>query len=88
MIIKENRSESYLGTVNLKNEQDMKIVNVARKIVRDTNLFRKEKGNTKQMYVKLQGRGHRMGVWRYNQSLPLKFAETADIYIYERFSHE
>ena len=88
MIIKENRSDTYLVTVNLKNEQDMKVVNVARNLVRDVNLFRKEKGDTKQMYVKLQGRGSRMGISRYNQSLPLKFAETADVYIYERPNYE
>ena len=35
-------------------------------------------------YVKLQGRGHRRGVYRYNQSLPLKYATTADVYVYNR----
>ena len=35
-------------------------------------------------YVKLQGRGHRRGVYRYNQSLPLKYATTADVYVYTR----
>ena len=84
MIIKENRTQSYIGTVQMKNEQDMKIVNVARRIVREANSFLKEKGASKQMYVKLQGRGSRMGNRRYYSSLPLKFAEFADVYIYER----
>ena len=36
------------------------------------------------LYVKLQGRGHRYGVRRWNQSLPLSMATSADVYVYER----
>jgi len=35
-------------------------------------------------YVKLQARGPRLGNRRYNQSLPLKYAVTADVYVYNR----
>jgi hypothetical protein len=38
----------------------------------------------RKKYVKLHGRGYRMGVRRYNQSLPLKYATTADVYVYNR----
>lgn len=82
MIIKENRTDSYLGTVDLSDEHDMKLVKNARRIVKEANA----KGfyGDKKMYIKLQGRGHRFGVRRYHQALPLKLAQTADVYIYER----
>lgn len=35
-------------------------------------------------YVKLQGRGNRYGVRRFNQSLPLMLAKSADVYVYDR----
>jgi len=37
-------------------------------------------------YVKLQGRGPRRGVRRYNQSLPLTLSEYADVYVYNSFN--
>lgn len=37
-----------------------------------------------RQYVKLQGRGHRRGIRRYHQSLPLQFATHADVYVYIR----
>ena len=83
MIINTNRTDSYIGTVDLSNEGDMKLVAMSRKLVKEANLKLKESGK-RPMYVKLQGRGPRLGVRRYNQSLPLQFAKTADVYIYTR----
>jgi cytochrome c len=41
--------------------------------------------NNTTLYVKLQGRGPRkVNGTNYPQSLPLKFAETADVYVYTR----
>lgn len=83
MIINENRTDAYMGTVDLSNEGDMKLVAMSRKLVKEANVKLKESGK-RPMYIKLQGRGPRMGVRRYNQSLPLQFAKTADVYIYTR----
>lgn len=84
MIIKENRTESYLATVDLKDETDLQFVESTRNIVKEMNRFLKSKGSPLRQYVKIQGRGHRMGNQRYNQSLPLKYATTGDVYIYSR----
>lgn len=84
MIINENRTDSYIATVNLTDAEDQNWVKAIRKAVSETNTFYKERGESTRKYVKLQGRGHRMGVWRYNQSLPLSFAEKADVYVYDR----
>ena len=83
MIIKKNRSTTYVGTVDLTNEQDLKMVQTARNIVKEANRHMKISGNNKQLYIKLQGRGPRPSP-RYWQSLPLSMAESADIYVYER----
>lgn len=84
MIIKENRTDSYIATVNLKDPGDQEWIKAIRKAVREANAFYKERGQTTRKYVKLQGRGHRMGVYRYHLSLPLTFAEKADVYVYDR----
>jgi len=84
MIINENRTDSYIATVNLKDPGDQEWIKAIRKAVREANAYYKERGQTTRKYVKLQGRGHRMGVYRYHQSLPLKFSETADVYVYNR----
>lgn len=42
------------------------------------------KYHTQKLYVKLQGRGPRRGVRSYCQSLPLGYAKSADVYVYER----
>ena len=86
MIINENRkSDSYLGTFNLSDINDMKMVMGIRRMVKDANEhLRDSDSNTKSLYVKLHGRGHRMGIRRYNQSLPLEFSKTADAYVYLR----
>lgn len=82
MIIKENRTASYIGTVDLADQEDMSLVKGIRKLVKEANQNRSF--GPKSMYVKLQGRGPRLGKRRYNQSLPLRFAKTADVYIYGR----
>ena len=84
MIINENRTDSYIATVNLKDPGDQEWIKAIRKAVREANAFYKERGQSTRKYVKLQGRGHRMGVYRYHQSLPLTFAEKADVYVYNR----
>jgi hypothetical protein len=82
MIIKENRSESYIGTIDLSNDEDVSLVKGIRKLVKEANL--KRAFGPKAMYVKLQGRGPRLGVYQYNQSLPLSLSKTADVYLYGR----
>jgi hypothetical protein len=82
MIIKENRTASYIGTVNLADQEDMSLVKGIRKLVKEANKDRAF--GPKPMYVKLQGRGPRLGIYRYNQSLPLTFSKTADVYLYGR----
>jgi len=82
MIIKENRTDAYIGTVDLSDSRDMALVKNMRKMIAEANKI-KAYGD-RSMYVKLQGRGHRMGKRHYNQSLPLKFSKTADIYIYSQ----
>lgn len=71
------RTENYRFTVKMENGQpvgdDLNRVNELREHMKGTG-----------WYVKLQGRGHRQGVYRYNQSLPLKYATTADVYVYYR----
>ena len=84
MIINENRTDAYIATVNLKDPNDQKWIEAIRKSVKEANAFYKERGQSTRKYVKLQGRGHRMGVYRYHQSLPLTFAEKADVYVYDR----
>ena len=73
-------SDSYVMTVKLvngkSNDANLKLI---RTLVRLEN---KNTGSKK--YVKLQGRGHRFGNRRYWSALPLKLAERADVYIYER----
>jgi len=84
MIIKSDRTDSYIATVDLKDPDDQAWIKTIRNAVKDLNDFQKSRGRSLRQYVKLQGRGHRMGVRQYNQSLPLKFADTADIYVYNR----
>jgi hypothetical protein len=84
MIIKSDRTSSYIATVDLKSPDDQVWIKTIRKAVKELNAFHKSKGRSLRQYVKLQGRGHRMGVRQYNQGLPLQFADTADIYVYNR----
>ena len=74
------RTANYVMTVKLVNgKANDEVLNLVKMLVRLENKY---KGTKK--YVKLQGRGPRLGVRRYNQSLPLTLAKTADVYIYER----
>lgn len=77
------RTDAYYFTVEMKDGQPVgegaTAVRVLRTYVRMCN---EKYGETK--YVKLQGRGHRQGNRRYNQSLPLKYADRADVYVYTR----
>ncbi len=73
------QSTSYLGTIEMDSAEDQTIVKSIRRMVKEANRF----AGTK-MYVKIQGRGHRQGVRRYNQSLPLPLATTGDLYLYTR----
>jgi len=84
MIFHEGRTPNYQGTITMGDPEDMMRVQEIRKMISDVNKFHRETGKDSRFYVKLQGRGPRLGNRRYNQSLPLQFARTADIYIYER----
>lgn len=86
IITTENRtSTAYIGTVDLRDDADMKMVKKIRNMVKEANAHMRDSSNSKRLYVKLQGRGHRRGIRRYNQSLPLSLSDTADVYIYERY---
>lgn len=82
MIIKQNRTASYIGTVDLSDQNDMSLVKGIRKLIKEAN--REKAFGPKPMYVKLQGRGPRLGIRRYNDSLPLTLSKTADVYLYGR----
>jgi hypothetical protein len=67
-------------TVDLENgKANDDLLTLVRTLIRLENKYTGSK-----KYVKLQGRGPRLGNRRYNQSLPLPLAKTADVYIYER----
>lgn len=84
MIFHKGRTKRYLGTIRLDDQKDLAYVASLRSNVKEVNDFYSEKGSKSRFYIKLQGRGPRLGNLRYNQSLPLSFAETADVYMYER----
>ena len=84
MIINENRTDSYVATINLYDPDDQEYLKGVRKGVSIANRIFKEEGCDHREYVKLHGRGHRMGVRKYGAELPLRYAKTADIYIYKR----
>ena len=74
------RTTNYVMTVELENgKANDEVLNLVKMLVRLENKYTGSK-----KYVKLQGRGPRLGIRRYNQSLPLPLAKTADVYIYER----
>jgi len=83
MIFHKNRSNSYIGTVDLSDPLHMEEVKTVRAMVREVNQFYRDSDQVKRLYVKLQGRGPRPSR-QYHQSLPLSMAKTADIYVYER----
>lgn len=72
------RTTNYVMTVDLENgKANDDLLTLVRTLVRLENKYTGSK-----KYVKLQGRGPRLG--RYNQSLPLTLSKTADVYVYER----
>ena len=79
----KQRTESYIGTFGM-DEQDQTELASIRRMVTNLNKDLKNMGYDYRYYVKAHGRGHRMGVWEYNQSLPLKYASRVDAYIYRR----
>ncbi len=75
-----SRTPNYVMTVDVKDgKTDDEVLNLVRMLVRLGNKY----SGTKK-YVKLHGRGSRLGVAKYHQSLPLPFATSADVYIYDR----
>lgn len=80
---KTNRtSDSYVGTFDYGCADDMLQLEELRGMVSNMNRMLRQDGYDYAFRVKLQGRGHRQGVRRYNQSLPLSLAERVDAYIY------
>jgi hypothetical protein len=80
----KSRTNAYRFTINLRDgkpatPEEQKALEDFRATVSACN-----KISDRQMYVKLQGRGPRRGVRRYNQSLPLPLSERADVYVYDR----
>ena len=55
MIINKNRTERYIGTVNLNDPEDQKWIKTIRGFVKEANA-----SFPKKRYVKLQGRGPRL----------------------------
>lgn len=55
-----------------------------RGFMKKCNIMLKESGRAERYYIKLRARGHRQGVQRYQQELPLRFAERLDAYMYQR----
>ena len=83
--VNKNRvSDAYIGTFDYKNSDDMFQLDDLLTMVKHMNRDLREANMDYQFYVKCQGRGHRQGVRRYNQSLPLPLAEKVDAYIYRR----
>jgi len=81
------KSKKYIMTVDYACAGDIFELEKIRKAISIVN-----KGNSKKFYVKLQGRGprkvnaladgrHSRG---YDASLPLRHADRADVYVYER----
>lgn len=80
---KTTRTTAYRFTVQMKDGQPVGPDAEAVKDLREFISFKNKTSDIKR-YVKLQGRGHRRGVYRYNQSLPLQYASYADVYVYNR----
>lgn len=80
-MIKHNlgRTDAYRFTTDSRDDSH---VVALREEVKAYNATRRE--GQKALYVKLQGRGHRYGNRRWNQALPLDYAERYDVYTYER----
>ena len=79
IIVKPNRTDAYVFTVTDRNDPHLKSY---REGISISNALRGP--FDRPQYVKLQARGPRRGVRRYNQSLPLKYGTAFDVYVYER----
>lgn len=79
----KTRSSSYRFTVKMQNGKPAAEDAILVESLRNSISIENSHSSVKK-YVKLQGRGHRRGNPRYNQSLPLSFADSADVYIYTR----
>ena len=81
------KSKKYIMTVDYACAGDIFELEKIRKAVSIVN-----KGNSKKFYVKLAGRGPRTAKAisdgrsprAYDATLPLRHANTADVYVYER----
>ena len=82
--ISKDRTDAYIGTFDYASADDMLQLQEVRNMVKNMNKSLREANMDYQFYVKCQGRGHRQGVRRYNQSLPLSLADRVDAYSYRR----
>ena len=82
--VSKDRTDSYIGTFHYGDADDMLQLAEVRSMVKNMNKDLRKANMDYQFYVKCQGRGHRQGVRRYNQSLPLDSASSVDAYIYRR----
>jgi hypothetical protein len=82
--ISKDRTDAYIGTFDYACADDMLQLEEVRSMVKNMNKMLRQDGYDYSFYVKCQGRGHRQGVRRYNQSLPLSLADRVDAYIYRR----
>lgn len=80
-------STSFVATLDPLSTVDMEKLAIIRQSVAMTNKF-----TEKKLYVKLHGRGPRIlpafaagkSITRFQQELPLAYAERFDVYIYRR----
>jgi hypothetical protein len=88
MKIDSNRSsDSYIATYDVTNPDDIAAIDMLRETVSTLNRWLRNDGLKNQFYVKLRGRGPRLGVQKYRQELPLKYAKTVDLYVYRKTPH-
>lgn len=82
---KKRATDTYRMTVKMLNGEVAPEDRFYVKLLRESIAFVNNiEGTDIKQYVKLQGRGYRRGVRSYNQGLPLKYATSADVYVYER----
>lgn len=77
------RSDSYIGTYGMDEQDQVELASV-RRMVTNLNKDLKNMGYNYRYYVKAHGRGHRQGVYKWRNELPLKYASKVDAYIYRR----
>ena len=75
--VAQNRTSTYVFTTT---DRNCDMVKYLRNGIKISNA----QSTTKQ-YVKLQARGHRQGKPEWNQSLPLDFGTSFDVYVYTRY---